>query len=79
MITKQIALGLSHGNVFEHKTIKNKNGSPLRCRVNGKTKTWKTRPDEFKIPVKYGMKCCFYITKENANDWQKTCLTHVSY
>lgn len=24
-------------------------------RRNGKTKTWKTRPGEFRIPVKYGM------------------------
>jgi len=24
-------------------------------RRNGKTQTWKTRPDEYRIPVKYGM------------------------
>lgn len=26
-----------------------------RWRRNGKTQTWKTRPGEFRIPVKYGL------------------------
>ena len=54
---------------FEHITIKNADKTPARCRRNGKTKTWKTRPEEFKIPVKYGLKDCFYIDQNNCHEW----------
>jgi hypothetical protein len=40
-----------------------------RCRRNGATKTWKTRPGHFRIPVKYGLKTCFYITHANAHHY----------
>jgi len=54
---------------FEHTTIKNADKTPARCKRNGKTHTWKTRPEEYKIPVKHGLRDCFYITPENANEW----------
>lgn len=57
---------------FEHKTEKNKDGTPLRCRQTGQVKTWKTRPEDFKIPVKHGLKTSFYIDNfenKNNNDW----------
>src|SRR5688572_15183423 len=54
---------------FEHYSIKNSDGSPARARRNGKTKTWKTRPTEFRIPVKYGLKVCFYITQATCKEW----------
>jgi hypothetical protein len=39
-------------------------------RRNGRTKTWKTRPDEFHLPVKYGFRGTgSYITHINAADW----------
>ena len=69
MITKQIAITARH---FEHKTAKNKDGTPLRCRAMGQCKVWKTRPDDFKLPVKYGMYNSFYIDNSNANDWNVT-------
>ena len=31
-------------------------------RRNGQTKLWKTRPGEFQIPVKAGLRTCGYIT-----------------
>lgn len=37
-----------------------------RWRRNGKTQTWVTRPDEFKIPVKFGLYQYGYITELNA-------------
>jgi len=55
-----------------HKTLKGSDGEPVRCRVNGKCKTWKTRPDEFKLPVKYGLYQYFYITQDNAHEWSVT-------
>ena len=30
------------------------NGRWIKARRNGKTQTWKTRPSEFRIPLKYG-------------------------
>lgn len=31
------------------------NGTFWLCRRNGRTKTWKTRPGEFRIPYRYGL------------------------
>lgn len=69
MITKELAMQAEYRQEFHHKSVINTDGSPMRCRVNGKCKVWKTRPDEFRLPVKYGLKSCFYITEENANEW----------
>lgn len=52
-----------------HRTARNSDGSPVRCRVNGKVKLWKTRPTEFRLPVKYGLRECFYLTHRNAAEW----------
>ena len=43
-----------------------KTGKVYRWRRNGKTKTWKTRPTEFRIPVKYGLYDYGYIDHSNA-------------
>lgn len=51
----------AHSN-FVHKTLKYADGKRhIQCRRNGATKLWKTRPNDFRIPVKYGLKECFYI------------------
>lgn len=68
MITKELAEILPYRAELWHKTLKNKDGTPVRCRVNGKCKTWKRRPHDFRLPVKYGLKQCFYITQ----GWQWT-------
>ena len=70
MITKQQAIDSYHRQEFHHVSEKNADGSAVRCRVNGKCKTWKTRPDDFQLPVKYGLKTCFYITQDNAHEWK---------
>ena len=67
IVTKQNQEGI---DMFYHKTILNKSDKqPARARRMGKTQTWKTRPNEFKIPVKHGMYDSFYITHLNANEW----------
>ena len=71
MITKAIAMAASHGQIFHHVSLKNRDGSPVRCRVNGKCKTWATRPEEWRLPVKYGLKECFYLEPWNADKWEK--------
>lgn len=69
MITKQIAMSLRTNATLTHKTLKNADGTPLRCRVNGKCVTWKTRPADWKLPVKYGLSQCFYVTPANAHNF----------
>lgn len=67
-ITRQNAETIQN---FHHVSATNADKTPVRARRNGKTQTWKTRPTEFKIPVKYGLKACFYITNDNAHEWVK--------
>ncbi len=69
MITKNQAISAKRRDEFHHILLKNVDGSPLRCRANGACKTWKTRPEAFKLPVKYGLRQCFYITEDNAHEW----------
>src|SRR5262245_41360185 len=52
-------------------------GMAYRCRVNGACQTWKMRPEDFKLPVKYGLRNCFYVQNftdyerwSNAHEWQ---------
>lgn len=66
MITKNQAMTKRY---FSHVTLKDSRGNPVRCRASGKCQTWKTRPNDFKLPVKYGLYQCFYITPENAAEW----------
>lgn len=47
------------GGVTEHTTI---------MRRNGRTKTWKTRPDDFRIPVKVGFRGHAYIDQWNVDN-----------
>lgn len=69
MITIQQAVTATYQQEFHHVTIKNRDKTPVRCRVNGQCKTWKTKPGEFRLPVKHGLRQCFYITNSNAVDW----------
>lgn len=63
MVTKEQALAAS---MFHHISATNADGTPQRFRANGKCKTWKTRPDDFRVPVKRGMYTFGYITPQNA-------------
>ena len=76
MITKDDAVKLCHRATLYHMTAKNADGTPVRCRVNGKCKTWKSwnREHEFKLPVKHGIYIYFYITCENASEWTMSVL-----
>lgn len=52
MITKEQALTISE---VHSDTGKYRDGTCHVWRRNGKTQTWKTRPDEYRLPVKYGL------------------------
>ena len=38
-------------------------------RVNGRVKTWKTRPDDFEVPLKHGLYDYTYLRPSNASDF----------
>lgn len=69
MLTKEQAVRLTHGTILYHVHMRNSDRTPVRCRVTGQCKTWATRPDAFRLPVKYGLKQSFYIANENASEW----------
>lgn len=82
MITKEQAIALGNGSLREdiHYTGKHDCARHIgprggitenvtRVRPSGKCQVWKTRPDEFKLPVKYGMYESSYITHRDASDW----------
>jgi hypothetical protein len=60
---------LKHGQTIYHLTSKNKDGTPVRARVTGKTKYWKTIPGKFRRPIKYGLNQHLALTEVNAADW----------
>jgi hypothetical protein len=69
MINKAQAVAAKHGDIFYHRSMRNADGTPLRVRVTGKCKTWAKKPEEFKLPVKYGLRDSSYITERNSIDW----------
>lgn len=69
MITRQQAIALPYRFELHHVRLKNADGTPVRCRINGKCKVWKRRPDDWELPVKYGLKQCFYLNPYNADEW----------
>ena len=68
-ITKEQAMSLRHGQGLIHAQIKNSDGTPMRARVNGKCQTWASRPNEWRLPCKHGLKQCFDITQDNCAYW----------
>ena len=63
-------LDAENAREWHHVSKKNADGTPMRVRRNGKTQTWKTRPGEFRIPVKHGMYDYGDITHETASQWK---------
>lgn len=66
MITKTEALSPGPFHV-----VRERNQKPgATCYVwrrNGQTQTWKTRPNDFRVPVKYGLRNYGQITPANAH------------
>ena len=69
MYNKEVS-ELLNGQVFYHKTLTNRDGTPLKAKRNGKNKLWKTRPHFFQIPVKRGLKEYGYIDQDNFEQWK---------
>jgi hypothetical protein len=79
MITKEQAITAGEGFRMEFhfngctRTIGPRGGVKTKVeiwRANGKCQTWKTRPDEFSLPIKHGFNGPYsYITEKNASGW----------
>ena len=70
MITKQDAMTKRYFHCGEcTKVVGPRGGVKMyreEWRANGACKTWKTRPDEFRLPIKHGLYDFSYITQSNA-------------
>ena len=66
MTLSEVEAALDSGKLFARMA----NGSHWQCRRNGATKTWKTRPGEFRIPVKAGLRICGYVQHDNQDDFE---------
>ena len=73
MITKQQAQSLGWNAEIHYGECKKSVGprggvtiSQVRCRPNGACQTWKTRPAEFRLPIKSGMRDYGEITHRTA-------------
>jgi len=69
MITVTQAKKLRYRQTIFIKGEYNADGTAMRVRVNGKVQLWKTRPKDFKIPVKRGLYEYGYITLRNAHSF----------
>lgn len=61
----EIETALAAGKLY----AKMSNGREWVCRRNGKTQTWKTRPDDYRIPVKAGLRAYGNVTPTNHSDF----------
>jgi hypothetical protein len=79
MVTKEQAIASHHGQTFHYtgrhdctRIVGPRGGVKVtitQVRVSGQCKTWKTRPSDFHMPVKYGMYESFWIDAANAEDF----------
>lgn len=69
MITRAQALALTYRQ--EIYGFAGNNGRPIRVRINGAVKTWKTRLD-IEVPVKYGLYECNRFTLADLENWYLT-------
>lgn len=71
-ITLEQAKSLTYLQELHHVYYRNADGTPQRWRVNGKPMTWKTRPNEVRVPIKHGLYSCAYLTER---DLDLVCMT----
>lgn len=58
---EQIEEALDKGQLY----VAMRNGRYWKARRNGRTKHWVNKPEQFRIPIKYGFKNCGTITHDD--------------
>jgi hypothetical protein len=61
---------LEYGQHVCHKRLKNADGTPMRFKVNGRPKMWKTRPNEVRVPLKRGLYEYLYMDEHDLDDFE---------
>lgn len=61
-----IAAGMTHTVFHDTRNGDCSKTHQERWRSNGRCKTWSTRPDEFRLPIKFGLRGYGYLTNDNA-------------
>lgn len=69
MITIEEAKNLRRGQYICHSKIRGWQNKPLRFKVNGNVKTWKTDPNRVRVPLKHGLCEYGYLTEDNLQDF----------
>jgi len=73
MITLAQAKSLRPGDeIWTVSTNSRKRNPVCRIRINGQPQTWKTRPNEIRIPWKYGLYEYGYFTQRDLADLYMT-------
>ena len=54
-LTVEEAKTLKYGEILLVLDAVNADGTPMRCKVNGRPKTWKTRIGDVSVPLKRGL------------------------
>ena len=67
-VTKEWLEANPHSNLY-HRTSRNRKGQAHSVRQSGRIKTWKTRPDEFRVPWKFGLYENGEVTHRNSHEW----------
>jgi hypothetical protein len=67
MTLQQVEAALAAGQLFAKMHGTNR---AWQARRNGATKTWKTRPGEFSIPIKAGLRSCGYVRHDNLDNFE---------
>jgi len=66
-MTRLEAKALRVGTTLHHNTAKNVDGTCVRWKINGQIKLWKTRPADFSVPIKHGLRDFGYLTQDNCH------------
>jgi hypothetical protein len=68
-VSKFVCENARRGQEFWHRYYKHADGSPVSVQASGPCLTWEDRPNEYKLPVKYGLFQTLYITEANAGEY----------
>lgn len=71
-LTLEEAKALRTGTTIYMINHTNRDGSPVRWKVNGAVKTWKTKPDLVQVPLKHGLRDYGYLTQDNLGEFSLT-------
>ncbi len=71
-ITIDQTKNLQYGQIIYYLGARNRDGSLARFRVNGKVQTWKTRPNDIRVPLRHGLYEFWALENHNLADFSLT-------